>query len=116
MGDTSIWHGILEILHRELEEDFSNTIPDAFLRSVYHRGCLSYALEKRRPGEGSLVCKCPVQLLKRASMRRNGVKGFLSASLHQVLLNEGLIFWCQAKRELQQVAHLFKVSVVPSCS
>lgn len=53
MEDTSIWHGVLKILHRELKEDFSNTISDEFLRSVYHRRCLSSASEKRRPSEGS---------------------------------------------------------------
>ena len=55
MEDTSIWHGILKILRRELKEDFSNTISDAFLRSVYHRRCISSASEKRRPGEGSCL-------------------------------------------------------------
>ena len=39
-----------------------------------------------------------------------------SPFLRKVPLEEGLTFWCEEKRELQRVAHLFKVSVFPSCS
>lgn len=55
MEDTSIWHGILEIMHRELKEDFSNTVSDAFLKYVSHRRYLFSASEKHRPGEGSCL-------------------------------------------------------------
>lgn len=54
-----------------------------------------FCLRKAQTWWGLLFWKCPVQILKRTSVRRNGTKPL--SFLHQVPVKEGLTFCCWEK-------------------